>query len=91
MMLAPTGGRRFGVLSGREAQVLTASKASMMAESYTVQEPISAVARPQGMGPSLLLTWRRELRTRMEAQGLAHPVASASAPLFVPAVIANHR
>ena len=43
------------------------------------------------MGPSLLLTWRRELRTRMEAQGLARPVASASAPLFVPAVIANHR
>jgi transposase len=62
-------------------------KVSIVAESYSGQETISAVARRHGMSPSQLFTWRRELRKEMEARGVPLPVSSAPAPLFVPAVI----
>ncbi|MEW9853798.1 IS66-like element accessory protein TnpA [Novosphingobium sp. M1R2S20] len=62
-------------------------KVSIVAESYSGQESISAVARRHAMSPSQLFTWRRELRKQMEAQGLALPATSAVAPLFVPAVV----
>jgi len=62
-------------------------KVSIVAESYSGQESVSAVARRHGMIPSQLFTWRRELRKQMEAQGFPLPVAPVPAPLFVPAVI----
>ncbi len=62
-------------------------KVSIVAESYSGQESISAVARRHAMCPSQLFTWRRELRKQMQAQGLALPATSAVAPLFVPAVV----
>jgi transposase len=62
-------------------------KVSIVAESYSGQETISAVARRHGMSPSQLFTWRRELRKQLEPQGITLPVASAPVPLFVPAVI----
>ena len=62
-------------------------KVSIVAESYSGQESISAVARRHAMCPSQLFTWRRELRKQMQAQGLVLPATSAAAPLFVPAVV----
>ncbi len=54
-------------------------KARIVAESYADDAgTVSAVARRNGICPSQLFTWRRELRT---------PVPSADAPLFVPAVV----
>jgi transposase len=84
-----SGVQRFEVFTGagRRRDWPPEVKVSIVAESYSGQESISAVARRHGMIPSQLFTWRRELRKQMEAQGLALPVAQASAPLFVPAVI----
>ena len=62
-------------------------KVSIVAESYSGQETISAVARRHSICPSQLFTWRRELRKEMEVRGMPLPVSSAPAPLFVPAVI----
>lgn len=62
-------------------------KVSIVAESYSGQESISAVARRHAMCPSQLFTWRRELRRQMQAQGLALPATPAAAALFVPAVV----
>ena len=58
-----------------------------IAESYSGQQSISAVARRHAMCPSQLFTWRRRLRKQMQAQGLASPATSAATPLFVPAVV----
>ena len=59
-------------------------KASIVAESYSGKESVSAVARRHGMSASQLFTWRRLLRKEMEERGIALPVASREAPLFVP-------
>jgi transposase-like protein len=40
-------------------------KVSIVAESYSGQEAISAVARSHDICPSQLFTWRRELRKEM--------------------------
>ena len=62
-------------------------KAAIIAESYSKQETVCAVARRHGLSPSQLFTWRRQLRKQMEARGVALPVAPTMAPAFVPAVI----
>jgi transposase len=62
-------------------------KVSIVAESYSGQETVCAVARRHGLIPSQLFTWRRELRKQLNDQGLTLPVARPSAPSFVPAVI----
>ena len=62
-------------------------KVAIVAESYSGQESVSAVARRHAMCPSQLFTWRRELRKQMQAQGLALPAPPAATPLFVPAVV----
>jgi transposase len=84
-----SGVQRFEVFTGagKRRDWPPEVKVSIVAESYSGQESISAVARRHGMIPSQLFTWRRELRKQMEAQGLTLPVAPAPAPLFVPAVI----
>ena len=62
-------------------------KAAIIAESYSKQETVCAVARRHGLSPSQLFTWRRQLRKQMEARGVGLPVAPTMAPAFVPAVI----
>lgn len=62
-------------------------KASIIAESYSGQETVCAVARRHGLSPSQLFTWRRELRKRLEDQGSQLPVAPLPPPSFVPAVV----
>lgn len=84
-----SGVQRFEVFTGagKRRDWPPEVKVSIVAESYSGQESVSAVARRHGMIPSQLFTWRRELRKQMEAQGFTLPVAPAPAPLFVPAVI----
>lgn len=84
-----SGVQRFEVFTGagKRRDWPPEVKVSIVAESYSGAETISAVARRHGMIPSQLFTWRRELRKQMEAQGLALPAAPARAPLFVPAVV----
>lgn len=62
-------------------------KAAIIAESYSKQETVCAVARQHGLIPSQLFTWRRQLRTQMEARGVTLPVAPTMEPAFVPAII----
>ena len=62
-------------------------KASIVAESYSGTESVSAVARRHGMSVSQLFTWRRLLRKEMEERGIALPVRPREAPMFVPAVV----
>lgn len=84
-----SGVQRFEVFTGagKRRDWPPEVKVSIVAESYSGVETISAVARRHGMSPSQLFTWRRQLRKQMEAEGLALPVASARPPLFVPAVV----
>ena len=84
-----SGVQRFEVFTGvgKRRDWPPEVKVSIVAESFSGVETVCAVARRHSLSPSQLFTWRRELRKQMEAQGLALPVASASAPLFVPAVI----
>jgi transposase len=63
-------------------------KVSIVAESYSGRESVSAVARRHSVSVSQLFTWRRLMRKQMEERGIALPVASRQAPAFVPAVIA---
>ena len=84
-----SGVQRFEVFTGagKRRDWPPEVKVSIVAESYSGQETVSAVARRHGMIPSQLFTWRRELRKQMEAQGFMLPVAPAPTSLFVPAVI----
>jgi transposase len=84
-----SGVQRFEVFTGkgRRRDWPPEVKVSIVAESYSGQETVCAVARRHGLIPSQLFTWRRELRKRLEDQGLTLPVARPSAPAFVPAVI----
>ena len=84
-----SGVQRFEVFTGagKRRDWPPEVKVSIVAESYSGAETISAVARRHGMIPSQLFTWRRELRKQMEAQGLALPVAPDRSALFVPAVV----
>ncbi len=81
--------QRFEVFTGmgRRRDWPPEVKTSIVAESYSGQETVCAVARRHGLIPSQLFTWRRELRKQLEGQGLTLPVARLSAPAFVPAVI----
>jgi transposase len=84
-----SGVQRFEVFTGagRRRDWPPEVKLSIVAESYSGVETVSAVARRHGLAPSQLFTWRRELRKQMEEQGLILPAASDKAPSFVPAII----
>lgn len=84
-----SGVQRFEVFTGRGRRRDWApeTKASIVAESYSEAETVSAVARRYGMSPSQLFTWRREFRKQLEDRGLTLPVASPASTAFVPAVI----
>jgi len=84
-----SGVRRFEVFTGvvKRRDWPPEVKASIVAESYSGTESVSAVARRHGMSVSQLFTWRRLLRKEMEERGIALPVAPRAAPMFVPAVL----
>ncbi|QOV96360.1 transposase (plasmid) [Novosphingobium sp. ES2-1] len=62
-------------------------KASIVAECYSGRESVSAVARRHGLDPSQVYAWRRDLRKRLEAEGVVLPLVEPEAVAFVPAVI----
>lgn len=62
-------------------------KAAIVAESYSGQETVSAVARRHGIAANQLFAWRRQLRDQLEARGVALPTGTAPAPAFVPAIV----
>lgn len=80
--------RRFEVFTGagRRRDWPLEVKVSIVAESFSGQETVCAVARRHGLSPSQLFTWRRKLRKQLEGQGLMLPT-TPSPPSFVPAVI----
>lgn len=84
-----SGARRFEVFTGvgKRRDWPPEVKASIVVESYSGKESVSAVARRHGMSASQLFTWRRLLRQEMEERGIALPVRPCEAPLFVPAVL----
>ena len=80
-----SGVQRFEVFTGagRRRDWPDEVRASIVAESYSGRETVSAVARRHALSPSQLFTWRRELRKQMEERG----VPLQAGPVFVPAVV----
>jgi transposase len=80
--------QRFEVFtgSGRRREWPAEVKAAIVAESYSGQETVCAVARRHGLSHGQLFTWRRELRKGIEARGLPS-IGTESTPSFVPAVV----
>lgn len=84
-----SGVQRFEVFTGagKRREWSAAAKVSIVAESYSGQETVCAVARRHGLAPSQLFAWRRKLRKKLEEQGHAAPLALVPTPSFVPAVL----
>lgn len=84
-----SGVRRFEVFTGagKRRACPPEVKASIVAESYSGKQSVSAVARRHGMSASQFFTWRRLLRKEMEECGIALPASCREAPMFVPAVL----
>lgn len=51
------------------------------------REGVSAVARRHGLDPSQVYAWRRDLRKRLEAEGVVLPLSEPEVVAFVRAVI----
>ena len=83
------GAQRFEVFTGagKRREWPPEVKASIVAECYSGREGVSAVARRHGLDPSQVYAWRRDLRDRLEAEGLSVPSPRSQAAAFVPAVI----
>ncbi len=80
--------QRFEVFAGagRRRDWPAEAKAAIVAESYSGQGAVSAVARRHGLSPSQLFAWRRQLLKEFEARGVA--LSSAPPPAsFVPALV----
>ena len=80
-----SGVQRFEVFTGagRRRDWPDEVRASIVAESISGRETVSAVARRHALSPSQLFTWRRQLRQQMEERGMPGQTAS----VFVPAVV----
>lgn len=72
--------QRFEVFTGagRRRDWSNEEKDQILAESYSGEMSVSAVARRHGLSPGQLFTWRRQVRKQAEP---------AEPPMFVPAVI----
>jgi transposase len=72
--------QRFEVFTGagRRRDWSDEEKDQILAESYSGEMSVSAVARRHGLSPGQLFTWRRQARQQREP---------AVPPMFVPAVI----
>lgn len=83
------GAQRFEVFTGagKRRDWPPEVKASIVAECYSGREGVSAVARRHGLDPSQVYAWRRDLRKRLEAEGVVLPLPEPEAVAFVPAVI----
>ncbi|MDE2562789.1 MAG: transposase [Sphingomonadales bacterium] len=83
------GAQRFEVFTGagKRRDWPPEVKASIVAECYEGREGVSAVARRHGLDPSQVYAWRRDLRKRLEAEGMVLPLSEPEALAFVPAVI----
>jgi len=83
------GAQRFEVFTGagKRRDWPPEVKASIVAECYSGREGVSAVARRHGLDPSQVYTWRRDLRKRLETEGIAVPSMSPEAGAFVPAIV----
>ena len=83
------GAQRFEVFTGagKRREWPPEVKASIVAECYSGREGVSAVARRHGLDPSQVYTWRRDLRKRLEAEGVILPSAETEPLAFVPTVI----
>jgi transposase len=83
------GAQRFEVFTGagKRRDWPPEVKASIVAECYSGREGVSAVARRHGLDPSQVYAWRRDLRKRLEAEGVVLPLSEPEAVAFVPAVI----
>jgi transposase len=83
------GAQRFEVFTGagKRREWPPEVKASIVAETYSGREGVSAVARRHGLDPAQVYAWRRDLRKRLEAEGVILPSVEPDAPAFVPAVI----
>ena len=83
------GAQRFEVFTGagKRREWPPEVKASIVAECYSGREGVSAVARRHGLDPSQVYAWRRDLRKRLEAEGVVLPLSEPEAVAFVPAVI----
>ena len=68
--------------AGRRRTWSAENKARIVSESVTSGESVCAVARRHGLSPQQLFSWRRRVRQP------AAPSTEATAPLFVPAVVA---
>lgn len=68
-----SGVQRFEVFTGagKRRDWPPEVKASIVAESYSGRESVSAVARRHSVSVSQLFTWRRLLRKQMEERGIA--------------------
>ena len=83
------GAQRFEVFTGagKRRDWPPEVKASIVAECYSGREGVSAVARRHGLDPSQVYAWRRDLRKRLEAEGVVLPLSEPEVVAFVPAVI----
>jgi transposase len=83
------GAQRFEVFTGagKRRDWPPEVKASIVAECYSGREGVSAVARRHGLDPSQVYAWRRDLRKRLEAEGVVLPLTEPEVVAFVPAVI----
>ncbi len=72
--------QRFEVFTGagRRRNWSDEEKDQILAESYSGEMSVSAVARRHGLSPGQLFTWRRQVREQREP---------AEPPMFVPAII----
>ncbi|MGG7539594.1 IS66-like element accessory protein TnpA [Rhizobium sp. Nf11,1] len=72
--------QRFEVFTGtgRRRDWSDEEKDRIVAESYSGEMSVSAVARRHGLSPGQLFTWRRQVRSQAKQD---------SPPMFVPAVI----
>lgn len=84
-----SGVQRFEIFTGagKRREWPPELKVSIVTESYSGAETVSAVARRHGLAPSQLFAWRRNLRQQMEEQGVTLPGSLEQTPSFVPAVI----
>ncbi|KWV56636.1 insertion sequence protein [Rhizobium altiplani] len=64
--------------TGRRRDWSDEEKDRIVAESYSGEMSVSAVARRHGLSPGQLFTWRRQVRSQAKQEAL---------PMFVPAVI----
>jgi transposase len=83
------GAQRFEIFTGagKRRDWPPEVKASIVAECYSGNEGVGAVARRHGLDPSQVYAWRKDLHKQLADQGLAPLSAAPATTAFVPAVV----